>query len=453
MSALGTRTRLGYSLGSFVTGAFGTVPGLLLLPYLTDTLAVPAAAAGAIVLLPKAWDVVFNPVAGRLSDADLVRRGSRVRSLVVGGLALAVTFAALFAYPGFGSVGADSAYVVAVFFLCATAFAFFQVPFNALPAELTDGYHERTRLTTWRIAVLALAILTSGAVAPAIVNGIGGVAGYRAMGLFVAALIVVGTVSVVLSVRGVRIGRPKQPTPTWRELLATMRRWRSFRLLLGVYFVQALGVATLLAGVSYVARYVLGDADLQPLLFAGFIGPALLVMPMWDRVGRSGGKLTGFRIATVALAAALVGLAFARVLPSVAVFALVALAGVGYAGIQVFPLALLPDLITEEERRTGEARAGVTAGVWTAAEALGLALGPSLFGLMLSLGGYVSGTDAMSATQPESAVLAITFGFSVVPAVLVVLGLPLLRRRLFGSERARGTGMDGETDTEQVIGA
>ena len=38
-------------------------------------------------------------------------------------------------------------------------------------------------------------------------------------------------------------------------------------------------------------------------------------------------------------------------------------------------------------------------------------------------------------------------------AVLVVLGLPLLRRRLFGSERARGTGMDGETDTEQVIGA
>ena len=176
-------------------------------------------------------------------------------------------------------------------------------------------------------------------------------------------------------------------------------------------------------------------------------------MPLWDRVGRSGGKLTGFRIATVALAAALVGLAFARVLPSVAVFALVALAGVGYAGIQVFPLALLPDLITEEERRTGEARAGVTAGVWTAAEALGLALGPSLFGLMLSLGGYVSGTDAMSATQPESAVLAITFGFSVVPAVLVVLGLPLLRRRLFGSERARGTGMDGETDTEQVIGA
>ncbi|MEY7974688.1 MFS transporter [Saccharomonospora xinjiangensis] len=443
MSALGTRTRLGYSLGSFVTGAFGTVPGLLLLPYLTDTLAVPAAAAGAIVLLPKAWDVVFNPVAGRLSDADLVRRGSRTRSLLAGGLALAVTFAALFAHPGLGGTGADSAYVVAVFFLCATAFAFFQVPFNALPAELTGGYHERTRLTTWRIAVLALAILTSGAVAPAVVNGVGGVDGYRVMGVFVAVLIVLGTVAVVLGIRGVPTATPRRPTPSWRELAATMRQWRSFRLLLGVYFVQALGVATLLAAVSYVARYVLGDAGYQSLLFAGFVGPALLVMPLWDRVGRSGGKLAGFRIATVAFAVALAGLAFARVLPPALVFVLVAVAGVGYAGVQVFPLALLPDLITEEECRTKAARAGVTAGVWTAAEALGLALGPSLFGLVLSWGGYVSSTDA-AAGQPDSAVTAITLGFSVLPAVLVALGLPLLRQKVFGPERRPHDGDSGE---------
>ena len=40
--ALPRRVRAGYSLGSLVTGAFGTVPGLLLLPYLTDTLGVAA---------------------------------------------------------------------------------------------------------------------------------------------------------------------------------------------------------------------------------------------------------------------------------------------------------------------------------------------------------------------------------------------------------------------------
>lgn len=66
--------RSGYALGSLATGAFGTVPGLLLLPYLTDNLAVPAALAGLLVLLPKAWDVVLNPVVGRISTTPPVRQ-------------------------------------------------------------------------------------------------------------------------------------------------------------------------------------------------------------------------------------------------------------------------------------------------------------------------------------------------------------------------------------------
>ncbi|HEX6872687.1 MAG TPA: MFS transporter, partial [Micromonosporaceae bacterium] len=52
---LPARIRIGYATGSLVTGAFGTVPGLLLLPYLTDTLGVAAGLAGLLVLLPKAW--------------------------------------------------------------------------------------------------------------------------------------------------------------------------------------------------------------------------------------------------------------------------------------------------------------------------------------------------------------------------------------------------------------
>ncbi|AEV81631.1 major facilitator superfamily transporter [Actinoplanes sp. SE50] len=48
----------GYAFGSLVTGAFGTVPGLLLPPYLTDTLGVAAGVAGLLVLSPKAWDAL-----------------------------------------------------------------------------------------------------------------------------------------------------------------------------------------------------------------------------------------------------------------------------------------------------------------------------------------------------------------------------------------------------------
>src|SRR6266511_4566329 len=88
------RVRVGYSLGSLSTGSFGTVPGLLLLPYLTDSLGVAAFAAGLLVLLPKAWDVVFNPIAGRISDRTETRLGARRPFLIFGGAGLAVFFAA-----------------------------------------------------------------------------------------------------------------------------------------------------------------------------------------------------------------------------------------------------------------------------------------------------------------------------------------------------------------------
>ena len=42
--------RRGYALGGVATGAFGTVPGLMLLPYLTERLGVAAALAGMVVL-------------------------------------------------------------------------------------------------------------------------------------------------------------------------------------------------------------------------------------------------------------------------------------------------------------------------------------------------------------------------------------------------------------------
>lgn len=87
------RVLAGYAVGSLVPGAFGTVPGLLLLPYLTDTLGVAAGVAGLLVLLPKAWDVIVNPLAGRISD----RRGDRRAFLLVAGVATGVLFAAMFA--------------------------------------------------------------------------------------------------------------------------------------------------------------------------------------------------------------------------------------------------------------------------------------------------------------------------------------------------------------------
>src|SRR3954470_5680014 len=98
------RILAGYSLGSLVTGAFGTVPGLLLLPYLTDTLGVAAGVAGVLGLLPQALGRLGNPFPRRGSD----RRGDRRPFLLVAGLTLGVLFAAIFAGPIRSGAGAGA---------------------------------------------------------------------------------------------------------------------------------------------------------------------------------------------------------------------------------------------------------------------------------------------------------------------------------------------------------
>jgi len=482
---LPTSVRTGYAAGSLATGAFSTVPGLLLLPYLTDTVGVAAALAGVLVLLPKAWDVIFNPIAGRLSDAHTGPRGPRRPFLLYGGLATAVLFAAMFAHPPVGTVGVMT-WVVLLFLLTATAYALYQVPYVALPAEMTDDPAERTRLMTRRIAVLAVAILAAGAGAPAIRDAVGGVNGYRLMGLAIGALIAIGAVWSYLGTARAPIGKPLPSAVGYRETIAAVRAAPRFARLWIVFVIQAVGIGTMLAGVDYVARVVLGRPGASSILFAAFVGPALLVMPLWQLAARRFSKIACYVAASVIFGAGAIGLLIAT-LPTVGrtclgvaitgpdglvhsvcdvggsgsfgwtaytpltpdgsagvtlgpplavVVMLVVAIGIGYAGQQVFPLSLLADLSAEAESATGGKRAGVFAGVWTAGETFGMALGPGIYGVVLAVGSYVSlpgaSTDltpAMAALlQPQSAAIAIIIGFTLIPALCVLAPLGLLRR-------------------------
>jgi glycoside/pentoside/hexuronide:cation symporter, GPH family len=427
------RVLAGYALGSVVAGAFGTVPGLLLLPYLTDTLGVAAGVAGLLVLLPKAWDVLVNPLAGRVSD----RRGDRRPFLLAAGLAVGVLFAAIFAGP-FRHGPAAGAYVAVAFLVTATAYAFFQVPYVAMPAELTDDYAERTRVMTWRIAVLALAILASGALAPLIVDQTGGgLTGHRWAGAFVGALIVVGTLGTYFGTRTAESRIAPDPEPSLRAQLSVAAANRPFRALLLCFVVQAAGIGTMLAGVQYFADHVIARDAAATLLFACFVGPALLVMPLWIRVGARAGKLRSLILASLLFAAGALALLAAPALPSAAVYLIVAVIGCGYAGEQVFALAMLADCISSDTERTGRRQAGVFTGLWTAGETLGLALGPGIYALMLQVFGYVSSSTGTAATQDATARLGVLLGFSLVPALLVGPAVLLLRPYRDGYPQAR----------------
>ncbi len=415
--------RRGYGLGSVATGAFGTVPGLLLLPYLTDHLGVAAARAGVIVFAPKAWDVILNPIAGRISDRSTHPDGKRRPFLIRAGLLLAAAFAVLFLGPS-SPMWLAAGWVAVAYLACATAYSFFQVPYVAMPAELTDDYDERTRLMTWRVSILALAILVSGGASPVIRDAFGPEWGYRAVGFFVAAMIALGAFGAWRGTRSARMHNVESTAATFGDQLRLVRSDRPFRLLLTTFVLQALATGAMLAGVDYVSRWIIGTKLSATLLFVCFVAPALVVTPLWQRYGTRRDKKRGYLLASLLLGGGALVLVLLRSLPTTAIYLCVAVVGVGYAGAQMFPMAMLPDVAS----RTGEARTrvGLYTGIWTAGETLGLALGPAVYAAALALGGYVSSTGS-TVTQSDSALTAIALGFSLIPAVLVAISLLSLR--------------------------
>jgi Na+/melibiose symporter-like transporter len=421
--------RVSYAAGSLGTGGFSTVPGLLLLFYLTDTLGVAAGVAGLIVLGPKIVDVVLNPVLGSLSDRTMQRTGSRRPWLLVGGIGLPVAFAVTFAAPAGLSGPAAAAWVALGFLTCVVAFAAFQVSYLVMPAEITDDYSERTDLMSWRIAFLSLAILLFGAGAPALVQAGGtGRRGYLVMGVVVGAVLAVAMLGTWRGTRSMPIRSAAVREPTVAERFQAVRENRPFAVLLSAFVVQALATGTMLAALVYVATYLLGGSGRTSILFGCFIGPALLVMPGWRWLGRRYGKRFGYLLSSAIFLVACAALISVRSLPGWAVFGIVGSVGVAYAGLQMFPLAMLPDVLALDAAVSGQQRAGVFTGVWTAGETTGFALGPGLVGLALGSAGFVSTASGPPAAQPASALTAIVLVFSVVPAVLAAVSIPLIRR-------------------------
>jgi glycoside/pentoside/hexuronide:cation symporter, GPH family len=422
-----------YAIGSIGTGGFATLPGLVLVYYLTDTLGVAALVAGLVVTAAKVWDVVIDPWIGERSDRALATTGTRRTWMLVGAIALPVGFLLTFAVPAGLAPAASAVWVFVAFLATATAFSLFQVPYIALPAELTPDYDARTRLLTWRVVVLTMAILLFGAGGPEIRSVFADEhVGYLVMALVAGVVIGVGmliaattaargvTATDVAPGRGIRAG--------YAEGLAALRRSAPFRVLLSAFVLQGLATGAMLAGAQFVATWVLGDQRLVTVLFVALIAPAVLCAPIWQAVARRVGKERGFFIASVLFAvaaASLVGMLWA---PGAWVYAPVALAGAAYAGMQSLPMAMLPDVISHDAREHGNGRAGSFGGVWTAGETAGMALGATLLTIVLAVTGYLESRGADVVTQPDAAVAGITVSFSLLPAGLVLLSLVPLAR-------------------------
>ncbi|WP_448321624.1 MFS transporter [Streptomyces sp. CO7] len=431
-----TGALLRYSAGSLGMGVWITVPGMLLLYFMTDTLGVSPALAGVTLLLPKIVDAVAHPALGTWSDREARRHGHRRRMLTVG-LALAFVFTALFTVPSALS-GVGAALWVGVTYTAGNLlFACFQVPYVTTPTELRIGYHERTRVFMFRMAALTVGLLACGVAAPALVASGEREAYSRAAMMLAAFMIVTGLVAV----RGVRRlteecgTRP--PSGEGHSVLADVRaalRDRDFRPLLLAYLVTGTTTHLFLAAVPYYTAYILGNEKLTSVLMGAFLGPAVLVGPLWQALSRRHGKQRALMTAQTLFLAGCLALWPAGELGTTATVAVAVLLGVAFAGLQLLSFSMLSDAVAAAEAR-GDTRAGAYSGIWTATDATGTALGPYLYALALAIGGFVATTEG-TAPQPQRALDLLLIGFTALPAALMALAL-VFQRRCRLDERGR----------------
>jgi glycoside/pentoside/hexuronide:cation symporter, GPH family len=410
--ALSKVVRVSYGLGSICTAIFGTVPGLLLLYYMTDRLAIAPSLAGLVVFLPKVWDLVVNPLVGQLSDV----MGSRRPWLLTGAAGLPIGFALVFAAPPLRGIGA-AVFVSASLLFAATAYACFEVPFKAMFPELTDSEQEKSAILHWRMVFLGLALLFCGGVVPTIVNR----GGYRSMGLIVAGVLFTTMLATYIGTSRAPSRRAAESGVKFRTQLTAVRGNSTYRRLLGFSCLQMLAIGTILTALPYFASYVLGSARLLGPLFLAITAPMLVTAPLWRWLSRYFDKRGAMIAASATVAVGIASLMFAGSLGRDFATGSAVVVGVGYSGVLLLQYSMMAEVIQADIADTGVRRAGAFTGVWTAMETLALAFGALIYSWILAAADFTASDAGHPIPQPRSAELAIEVAGTLLPAALMCL--------------------------------
>lgn len=142
------RTKLAFSSGAFQEGMVvaGRITTLI---FYNQVLGVSAALCGVAYLIASIVDAVSDPMVGAISDRFRSRWGRRHPLMLMSALPIAISFYFLYQPISGLSEGTLFAWQVCFLVLLRISTSFHNIPRDALGAELTDDYHERTSVFGW----------------------------------------------------------------------------------------------------------------------------------------------------------------------------------------------------------------------------------------------------------------------------------------------------------------
>jgi glycoside/pentoside/hexuronide:cation symporter, GPH family len=254
-----TTQLLAYGAGGIIPIALFNVAGILVGLMGNISLGLNAFWLGVILIIPRLWDAVSDPLIGHISDNTRTRWGRRRPFLLIGGILVAVFFVAMWWIPKGDMVRLwfpseagfqwfQLSYILFTLLLFYTACTIFEIPHGALGMEMTTDYHERTRLFSAKSFVGNLfAMSTPWLFALASMEMFKGPGGNEADGMRYVSIMIAGVLIPLSFWWTYKLREPgfvrvvkQQKTPFWSDMKHTFSN-RNFIMLTLTIFTLAMG--------------------------------------------------------------------------------------------------------------------------------------------------------------------------------------------------------------------
>lgn len=402
--------------------AFAALPVYVHAPkFYTDHFALNLTAMGLVLLAIRLFDAIQDPIIGYLTDRFQPTR-SRLWFVALGTPALMLGFALLFAPPTLAGNAALAWFGLSLA-LVYTAFSVVAIAYQAIGAELSQDYHERTRITAFREGFGLAGVLIASALPTVLMQTMDerhAFAWFAAcfVGLMAVGYAITRYAGPVAPPAAVSAhAMPEHATSTaafWAGLYAPLRV-AAFRRLLGVYMVNGIATSIPATLILFFVDDVLGATEHQGgFLFAYFLTGAA-AMPLWAKLSRRVGKRRAWAASMLLAVVTFIGAYRLGAGDIVGYYMVCMLSGLCLGANLSLPVSMLADVISAAR---DEARTASYFGLWSLSSKLNLALAAGIALPLLERLGYRSGT-----TNSAEALHALSFTYALLPCALMLLAV------------------------------
>jgi Na+/melibiose symporter-like transporter len=389
-----------FASGDFACNLYWQSVALYLLFYYTDVAHLAPEVAGLIYMAGSAWDGVAGLLIGILSDRGRGPGRGAQGYILFGAVPLGLSFLLLYWVPPLGG-GALAMAVLGAHLLFRTFYAFVNVPYAALSAQVARTSADRARVAGLRMifgaaAAAAIAVGTQ-AIATRVTGRPDGALGFLAAAALASGLATAILIIVSLKVQTGRQALPTAPVPLPAMGLSIARN-RAFLILNLAMFAAVIAITTVTKGTLYYFKYRLGDegAAGSALALMGISGVAFV--PVWMAVAARWGVRTQWWGASACGAVAVI--AFWAAEPATAAGMRIFLVAFQAAitGFSFGFWAMLPDSVEHGERASGVRLQVLLFGLAALLQKVAIGVAAALVGFLLGLSGYVADAVQSSAT-------------------------------------------------------